>query len=311
MTKSVTSCIRAWLRSGHSKGSMSGSNVEETSEQTCGRETEPTTWGRGKKDKSRDVVANMDARLAKVELAMTDTREELVLIEQGMEKGLEDLREQIQDLRERMLVSQVQLVSHEEFVSFQGKVLSMFASMKSRIEALATRIESRDQEVRQELAIYKAAVSARVMATHEASRVEVPKPHRFSGKRHAKELDNFLWHMERYFEVIALMDEATKVCTATLYLTNNATLWWCRRFADMEKGICTIETWEEFKREIKRQFYPEDVVYLARKNMRCLKHKGSIRDYVKEFFSLMLEIPNMTEEELLFNFMDNLQGWAK
>ncbi|RVW98867.1 hypothetical protein CK203_024109 [Vitis vinifera] len=25
----------------------------------------------------------------------------------------------------------------------------------------------------------------------------------------------------------------------------------------------------------------------------------------------MLEIPNMTEEELLFNFMDNLQGWAE
>nr|CAN80201.1 hypothetical protein VITISV_038543 [Vitis vinifera] len=290
---------------------MSGSNVEETSEQTRGRETEPTARGRGRKDKSRDAVANMEARLAKVELAMADTREGLDLIEQGMEKGLEDLREQIQDLRERVLVSQVQPVSHEEFVSFQGKVLSMLASMESRIEALATRMESRDQEVRQELAIYKAAVSARVMATQEASRVEVPKPHRFSGKRDAKELDNFLWHMERYFEAIALTDEAAKVRTATLYLTNTATLWWRRRFADMEKGICTIETWEDFKREIKRQFYPEDVAYLARKNMRRLKHTGSIRDYVKEFSSLMLEIPNMTQEELLFNFMDNLQGWAE
>ena len=79
----------------------------------------------------------------------------------------------------------------------------------------------------------------------------------------------------------------------------------------MEKGICTIEMWEEFRREIKRQFYPEDVAYLTRKNMRRLKHIGSIRDYVKEFSSLMLEIPNMTEEELLFNFMDNLQGWAE
>ncbi|RVW89090.1 hypothetical protein CK203_040289 [Vitis vinifera] len=204
-----------------------------------------------------------------------------------MEKGLEDLREQIQDLRERVLVSQVQPVSHEEFVSFQGK------------------------EVRQELAIYKAAVSARVMATQEASRVEVPKPHRFSGNRDAKELDNFLWHMERYFEAITLTDEAAKVRTATLYLTDTTTLWWRRRFVDMEKGICTIETWDEFKREIKRQFYPDDVAYLARKNMRCLKHIGSIRDYVKEFSSLMLEIPNMTEEELLFNFMDNLQGWAE
>ncbi|KAL6344286.1 hypothetical protein AAG906_037854 [Vitis piasezkii] len=57
-----------------------------------------------------------------------------------MEKGMKDLREQIQDLREGMLVSQVQPVSHEEF------------------------------EVRQELAIYKVSVSTRVMATQEASR---------------------------------------------------------------------------------------------------------------------------------------------
>ena len=39
-------------------------------------------------------------------------------------------------------------MSREEFVSFQKKVLSMFASMESRIEALATQMESRDQEVR-------------------------------------------------------------------------------------------------------------------------------------------------------------------
>ena len=154
-------------------------------------------------------------------------------------------------------------------------------------------------------------MSARVMATQGASRVKVPKPQGFSGKKDAKELANFLWHMERYFEAISLTDEAAKVRTATIYLTNTVTLWWRRRFADMEKDICTIETWEDFKKEIKRQFYPKDVAYLARKNMRRFKHTGSICDYVKEFSSLMLEIPNMTEEGLLFNFMDNLQGWAK
>ena len=40
--------------------------------------------------------------------------------------------------------------------------------------------------------------------------------------------------------------------------------------------------------------------------MRHLKHIGPIYDYVKEFSSLMLDILNMTEEEFLFNFMDNL-----
>nr|CAN74380.1 hypothetical protein VITISV_007943 [Vitis vinifera] len=205
---------------------MSDSNMDETSEQTHGRKIEPAAWGRGRKDKSRDVVANMEVRFAKVELAMADTGERLDLIEQGMKK--------------------------------------------------------------------------------EASRVEVPKPQGFSGKWDAKELDNFLWHMERYFEAIVLTNETTKVRTTTLYLIGTTTLWWSWRFANMKKDICTIEMWEDFKRKIKKQFYLEDVAYLARKNMRCLKHTCSLHNYVKEFSSLMLEIPNMTEEELLFNFMDNL-----
>ena len=45
--------------------------------------------------------------------------------------------------------------------------------------------------------------------------------------------------------------------------------------------------------------------------MKCLKHIGSIREYVKEFSTLMLEKPNMSEEELLFNFIDNLQSWVE
>ena len=143
-----------------------------------------------------------------------------------MEKGLKDLREYIQDLREGVLGSQVQPVSYEEFMSFQEKVMSMFSSVESRVEALVARMEAWNQEIQQEMAIYKTVVPAWVMATHEAPRVEVPKPHTFSGKKDAKELDNFLWHMEHYFEAIALTDEATKVRTMTLYLTDNATLWW-------------------------------------------------------------------------------------
>ena len=51
-------------------------------------------------------------------------------------------------------------MSHEEFMSFQDKVMSMFASVESRMGALAALMETRDQEIHQELAIYKTAVSA-------------------------------------------------------------------------------------------------------------------------------------------------------
>ena len=45
--------------------------------------------------------------------------------------------------------------------------------------------------------------------------------------------------------------------------------------------------------------------------MKRRKHMGSIRENVKEFSMLIPEISNMSEDELLFNFIDNLQSWAK
>ena len=168
------------------------SNVEDVSEQTRGRETEPTTQGRCKKDKSHDALANMEARLANVELAMVNTREMVDLIEQYMEKSLKDLREYIQDLHEDVLVSQVQPVSQEEFISFQDKVMSMFANMKSMMKALASLMEAWDHEVQQELTIYKAAMMEWVIATLKVSRVKVSKPQGFSGNKDVKELDKFL-----------------------------------------------------------------------------------------------------------------------
>ena len=77
------------------KEACRGPMIEDASEQTRGRETEPTARDKGRKDKSCDTIANMEARLAKVELAMANTQEGLDLIEQGMEKGMKDLREQI------------------------------------------------------------------------------------------------------------------------------------------------------------------------------------------------------------------------
>ena len=57
------------------------------------------------------------------------------------------------------------------FMFFQDKVMGMFASMESRVAAFAARMEARDQEVRQELAIYKIVISAWVITTQKASRV--------------------------------------------------------------------------------------------------------------------------------------------
>ncbi|KAK3005308.1 hypothetical protein RJ639_016918 [Escallonia herrerae] len=54
----------------------------------------------------------------------------------------------------------------------------------------------------------KRAIAA--VVTH-SPRVDAPKSKEFGGKQDAKELDNFIWHMERYFEGASITDEKAKV----------------------------------------------------------------------------------------------------
>jgi hypothetical protein len=64
------------------------------------------------------------------------------------------------------------------------------------------------------------------------------------------------------------------------------------------------------KKEFKLPFLPEKE-YLARQSLKRLRHTGSIRDYVKQFTTLMLDISDMSEKDRLFLFMDGLKKWAE
>lgn len=75
---------------------------------------------------------------------------------------------------------------------------------------------------------------------------------------------------------------------ATCYLSDIATLLWGGKRANMEKGLCIIDTFKDFKKELKPQFYLENVVHEARKKLRELHQRGNSRKYVKEFTTLML-----------------------
>ena len=126
------------------------------------------------------------------------------LLEQSMGKAVEDLKVQIQDLQEGMQSSSIHAVSHEEFVTFQDRVLSMIAILESRVEVLTKH----EEKLRQEVAIYETALSAWFMATHEAPRVEVPKPHTFSGKQDAMAVAESLMD---YKESMSSNDEGSRV----------------------------------------------------------------------------------------------------
>lgn len=64
-------------------------------------------------------------------------------------------------------------------------------------------------------------------------------------------------------------------------------------------------------KELRAPFLPTNTAWVARDALRKLRHTGTVRDYVKEFSSLMLDIKSMSEEDKLYNFIAGLQGWAQ
>ncbi|KAK0570999.1 hypothetical protein LWI29_009608 [Acer saccharum] len=185
---------------------------------------------------------------------------------------------------------------------------------KSTIHETQKGLKEDVEEVRTEWVSYKSSPTVAYGATSSTSTlsaIQVPKPATYNGTRNAMEVENFLFGLEQYFEAKGARDDATKIANTPTFLRDAAQLWWRRKHGDSGKGINSIHTWEDFKKELKRQFCPTNAEKEARGRLRRLKQMGSIRDYIKEFTTLSLEIEDMSEKDSLFYFMDGLKDWAR
>ncbi|XP_068636916.1 uncharacterized protein [Aristolochia californica] len=184
------------------------------------------------------------------------------------------------------------------------------AIMRMKMERLGKDVKDLSGELGARLTLCERAL-ANGGVVHTQAKIKVPEPKSFNGRRDAKVIHNFLWQVEQYFHASKLTDEQAKVSTTAMFLSDDVILWWRRRKGDEQEGESPIHTWEDFKRELRRQFFPEDVEYQARKELRALTQKGTIKEYVQSFTSLMLCISNMTDEDRLFSFLAGLRPWAE
>ncbi|KAA0065649.1 uncharacterized protein E5676_scaffold772G00170 [Cucumis melo var. makuwa] len=86
-----------------------------------------------------------------------------------------------------------------------------------------------------------------VGGTVPVTKVKVPEPKRFCGVRDAKALKNFIFDLEQYFKATNTVTEEAKVTLTTMYLCEDAKLWWRSRYMDIQEGRCTIDTWDVLK----------------------------------------------------------------
>ena len=180
-------------------------------------------------------------------------------------------------------------------------------TLRNKVLAMTEEFQERTTSLEGEIVLLKQAM---VQGTPFASdsppaKVRVPEPKPFGGAQNAKDLENFLWDMEQYF-VAARIPVGEQVTITTMYLSSDAKLWWQTRSSDdAAAGRPKIEMWEILKKELKDPFLPTNTTWMARESLKKLMQVGSIRDYVKEFSSLILDIEDMSKVDKLF-FMSGL-----
>ncbi|TYK00959.1 uncharacterized protein E5676_scaffold602G001360 [Cucumis melo var. makuwa] len=174
-----------------------------------------------------------------------------------------------------------------ELDSAQKTLLEMINGMSEdfRVTLDVVRNEIADVNARLSLTMRAMESQAPAGGAISVSKVKVPEPKPFCGVRDAKALENYIFDLEQYFKATNTVTEEAKVTLATMHLSED--------------------------RELRSQFFPENVEILARRKLRDLRHTGEIREYVKQFAGLMLDIRDMSEKDKVFYFFEGLKPWAR
>ncbi|GJX16759.1 RNA-directed DNA polymerase, eukaryota [Tanacetum coccineum] len=246
-----------------------------------------------KRGTSKDVVASLDQRVAGVETSMAELKNQVEGLE-GLDSDFTSMRD---DFRVALntLSGDLKREIHDLRDSFMGEITKIREDFGEEASTLHQVID----DLQADMALCKQSLASGGGNTNHGPKIDVPKSSSFVGKREARAVDDFLWEMEQYLEGVNMVDDASKINMATRYLKDTAALWWRRRYGDIKRGTATIDTWAEFVADFKKQFYPKNAKNEAKSRLCKLKQSGTIREYVKEFITLVLEIPELSNQDSL------------
>ncbi|MBA0549721.1 hypothetical protein Golob_020738, partial [Gossypium lobatum] len=173
----------------------------------------------------REMLSTVDEHVEKLEESMEDAKE----LYNALGESIDDLREQFRDFvimcltfnrdnMQKLLDSERKKLT-ERNDAFKAMVMALKEETMATTMALSIRIN----ELEGELALCQEVVGERVSSV-VFSYEDVLKPKEFVGTRSACNMVNFLWRIENYFYAKVILDDAVKVNTASMFLTDIALL---------------------------------------------------------------------------------------
>ncbi|KAF3781662.1 hypothetical protein EJ110_NYTH35801 [Nymphaea thermarum] len=198
------------------------------------------------------------------------------------------------------------VATHEEALGFAAETFEGFKEeMKLMREQMAESVAMNRslsdlvKTLQDEVAGLRAS-NQRLLRTNSASssqertsRVDIQRPVKYSGSRDARAIDNFLFQVDYYLDLQNVVEEDLKIKTAAMLLEGDAVAWWRRKMLDIENGDCTIRTFDDFCKQLKGYFMPVDAERHAYRLVANLKQTGALRDYIRAYQKVMLDVPMM------------------
>ena len=139
-----------------------------------------------------------------------------------------------------------------------------------------------------------------------------PPPANFSGgRRDSESIESWLFSVEQFFALTGLPDGMRQVQYAGSLLRGSALVWF-RTMCSTAEHLAFISTWPLFCSELRANFCPTNMVKLARDRLAYLRQtSSSVRDYVREFRAVCLDIPALSADERLDRFTRGLKSHVR
>jgi Retrotransposon gag protein len=134
--------------------------------------------------------------------------------------------------------------------------------------------------------------------------IKMNKPPMFHG-RPGESVEDWIFALEQYFSVVPIRP-GRQILFAASYLQGSAATWWRQRF-ELNTPSSAI-TWDVFTAGLRAQFRPINAAKLARDRLATIRQVTSVADYVARFQNIMLDLPNMDEEDRIDRFLRGLKS---
>lgn len=279
---------------------------EEQADATRGREPQRVQPKRGKSKGGTSPTDPMERRITTLERSLNAQEAVISELSEQVDNAVQESGEIARAAKE--MIAAFGKALKEEMQALANEVNELRQYAQREIDALRKEMQGIRSEYR---AHQRVGSSASTSVTPTVTGLKVPKPAMYEGIRSATVVENFLFGLDQYFEAMGVVDDAAKIGNAPNFLRDAAQLWWRRKHTERQRGLCQIQTWDQFKRELRKHFVPHNAAEEAKGKLRRLRQTGSILEYIKEFTTVMLEIDDLSDSHALFQFKDGLKDWAK